>query len=479
MERAIISSILFDGDSFADIESDLETSDFVYQPHQIIFETFKKLHSLELPIDEPFLKKYMPDNKKVDDEELLHIISTNPIANIEAYVTEIRDNSLKRKLHSLANVLREKSQKDNERSDSILEAVEQEIYKISTNNNIRDFRDSPEISDSTLKLIEELKKKGTKHLIGLDTGFVQLNKMTTGFNKGELIILAARPSMGKTALALNFVLNTLNRGKGVAMFSLEMPAEHLMMRMLSSKCKIHLQNLRTGNMNDEEWGKLTIALEDMSKKRLYVDDGGVLSIRQISSKMRKLKSKYPEIELLVVDYLQIMIGSSNKERHLEVGEIRRGLKMLARELEIPIIALSQLSRALESRNDKKPMLSDIRESGAIEQDADVIMFIYREDVYKKKDDDEARARLKKEGKDDKGFKPTYEKREIEDAIIIIGKNRNGEVGDVHVKYQGSYTMFYDSDIKRGMEGESGFRDTRIESSGDRGFDIEDMRIPKI
>ena len=228
------------------------------------------------------------------------------------------------------------------------------------------------------------------------------------------------------------------QGKGVAFFSLEMPAEQLMLRLLSIQTSIPLQKLRVGDMSDDQWSSLNGAIDKMNSAKLFVDDQGSININQLRSKLRKLKNQHPEIEIAVIDYLQIMSGIGNQDRHIQVSEISRGLKMLARELEMPIIALSQLNRGLESRSDKRPMLSDIRESGAIEQDADIIMFIYREAVYKEREEREREKKAKDEGKD---YKSTYIASEQEDAEVIIGKQRNGPTGTVYMNLIKELTKF--------------------------------------
>jgi len=263
--------------------------------------------------------------------------------------------------------------------------------------------------------------------------------MTSGFGEGDLIIIAARPSMGKTAFALNLALNVLENDKGVAIFSLEMPSEQLMLRMLSAKSKIPLQDLRRGNLNDEEWEKLQEVSDELIEKPLFVDDEGNVNIHTIRAKLRKLKMQNPNLSLAIIDYLQL-ITSDLKERHLAIGEISRSLKLLARELQIPIIALSQLNRALESRPNKRPMLSDLRESGAIEQDADIIMFIYREDVYKAM---EAKKKQKETLEKGKVAEIDYKEKDVEEAEIIIGKQRNGPTGTIEMLFHKKFTLFTD------------------------------------
>ena len=288
-----------------------------------------------------------------------------------------------------------------------------------------------------------MKKMGNKHLIGETTGFAALDKQTTGFNEGDLIIIAARPAMGKTALVLNMALKNVERGKGVIFFSLEMPAEQLMLRMLAAKTSIPLQNLRKGDLDDHQWSNLSGAFDDLNTKKLFVDDGGSININQLRARVRKLaQNEANNIKLVIIDYLQLMQGTGNKDRHQEVSDISRGLKMLAREMKIPIIALSQLNRGVESRPDKRPMLSDLRESGAIEQDADIIMFVYRDDVYKERDE----ARKEKEAKD-KGedYKSKFVNKPVEEAEIIIGKQRNGPIGTVKLDFQKALTRFVDKE----------------------------------
>ena len=226
----------------------------------------------------------------------------------------------------------------------------------------------------------------------------------------------------------------------MAFFSLEMPAEQLMLRLLSIQTSIPLQKLRVGDMNDDQWGSLNGAIDRMNSVKLFVDDQGSININQLRSKLRKLKNQHPEIEIAVIDYLQIMQGVGNQDRHLQVSEISRGLKLLARELEMPVVALSQLNRGLEARADKRPMLSDIRESGSIEQDADIILFVYRDDIYLYKEEKEAEKKAKAEGKE---YVSTYVEKEEEEAEIIIGKQRNGPTGHIKLVFQKKLTRFVD------------------------------------
>ena len=442
IERAVLSSIFFNPEELEDVLGVLKPKDFYLPAHKAIFEAIVKLHSEDMPIDEDFVRNRV-DKKDVNDGVLLEILSANPITNTAAYVKEIKDASVKRELATLATTIKKVAIEDDISANEALDTIQGELYKISTNSATSELKDMQTVTSDTLAYIEKMKKLGNKYLIGQTTGFEALDKKTTGFNEGDLVIIAARPAMGKTALVLNMALKNVERGKGVIFFSLEMPAEQLMLRMLAAKTSIPFQNLRKGDMDDKEWSILSAAFDDLNSKKLFVDDGGSININQLRARVRKLAQiQENNISLVVIDYLQLMQGLGNKDRHQEVSDISRGLKMLARELKIPIVALSQLNRGLESRPDKRPMLSDLRESGAIEQDADIIMFVYRDDVYKQRDE----ARKEKEAKD-KGedYKSKFIDKPIEEAEIIIGKQRNGPIGTVKLDFHKALTKFIDKD----------------------------------
>lgn len=440
-ERSILSSIVFEPSQFDELSAILKKDDFYLPAHQDIFGAMVALMQKDQPIDEEFIKKELIKMKKFDESVMLEILSANPISNTRAYVDEIKDKSLKRHLLTLTTEIKRVTVEEELPSTDVIDIVEKKLYEITQNNQTSDFKDSPKMTYDTMEYIKEMKARGNSVLVGVDTGFSELNKMTTGFGKGDLVIVAARPAMGKTSFILNTVNNLITKGKGVAFFSLEMPAEQLMLRLLSIQTSIPLQQLRVGDMNDDQWSSLNSAIDKMNSAKLYVDDHGNININQLRSKLRKLKNRHPEIEIAVIDYLQIMNGIGGQDRHLQVSEISRGLKMLARELSMPIVALSQLNRSLESRNDKRPMLSDIRESGSIEQDADIILFVYRDDVYLYKEEKEREKAAKAEGKE---FKPTYMEKNEEEAEIIIGKQRNGPTGHVKLIFQKKLTRFVDA-----------------------------------
>ena len=439
IERGILSAILFDGKIYEDVASILKPSDFYLPFHQYVFETMEELDKKDLPIDEIFLRDELKKKGKYDEELFLEILGTAPIEAVEAYAREIKDLATKRELIHLSNEIKKIVLEEDKRAVEEVEEIQSKLFSIATSNLSGDFKDSNSIIQDTLEFIKKQAAKKNKIVTGLDTGFVELNRMTSGFGEGDLIIIAARPSMGKTAFALNLGLNVLKQDKGVAIFSLEMPAEQLMLRMMSAAGRIPLQDIRRGNLSDEEWSKLSAVADELSAKPLFVDDEGNINIHTIRAKLRKLKAQNPNLSLAIIDYLQL-ISSDQRERHLAIAEISRSLKLLARELQIPIIALSQLNRALESRPNKRPMLSDLRESGAIEQDADIIMFIYRDDVYKAL---EARQKQKEALEKGKQIEIDFKEKEVEDAEIIIGKQRNGPTGTVEMLFHKKYTLFTD------------------------------------
>jgi replicative DNA helicase len=262
-----------------------------------------------------------------------------------AYVAEIKDAAVKRELASLAHVIVKEVEDDEKSAIQSVDVVQNALYKITTDSASSELKDMETINNETLDLIQKMKERGDSYLIGETTGFISLDKKTTGFNAGDLVIIAARPAMGKTALVLNMALKNIEANKGVVIFSLEMPSSQLMLRLLSAKTSIPLQDLRKGSLSDQQWTILTSAFDELNTKKLWVDDNGSLNINQLRARVRKL-AQNPDnnISMIIIDYLQLMQGTGTKDRHQEVSEISRGLKMLAREIDIPIIALSQLNR---------------------------------------------------------------------------------------------------------------------------------------
>jgi len=786
IERAVLSAIIFDPETYEEIAAKLLSHDFYLPFHQHVFSSMEELSREEKPIDEEFLRTKLLAMGKFDEVAMLDLLSANPISNTAAYLTEIKAKSSKRALVTLATEIKKVVIEDDLPAEEVMNLVEKKLYEITQNNTNEDFRESKEITLSMMDEINRLKALGNSRLIGTDTGFKNLNDKTSGFAKGDLVIIAARPAMGKclgkgtkvlmysgklkkvedivvgerlmgddsrprkvlslargreeiywvrqnkgvdyrvnkshilslkrsrngakhkhgdvlnievseyikksdkfksnykgykvavefqkkkldiepyflglwlgdgskisttitttdrevinyleeysekinmkityptnfekhpdyritngvgkknfllddlntlklinnkhipqiyltgnteqrlsllaglldsdgyyddryhvmeivqkrkalaeqvkfladslgfrasfvkkkariksigyesdvyrvrivghldtiptriarkqaraliskrehthtgikvefdkvddyygftldgnhlflledmtvshnTALVLNMALKAIERNEGVAFFSLEMPAEQLMLRMLSTKTSIPLQALRVGDLRDEQWSQLSAATQELSEKKLFVDDGGYATIHHIRSKLRKLKTQHPEISVAIIDYLQLMSGDGREGRQQEVSEISRGLKQLARELQIPIVALSQLNRGVESRDNKRPMLSDLRESGAIEQDADIILFVYRDDVYREAQEKEKEMKAKAEGKD---YVSGFRKKQEEETEIIIGKQRNGPTGTVELIFQKRYTRFVDASISPAYE----------------------------
>ena len=284
IERAVLSSILFNPEEIEDVLGVLKPKDFYLPAHQKIFDVMVQLHNADMPIDEEFIRKRV-DSKDVDDSILLEILSANPITNTLAYVREIKDGSVKRELANLATTIKKVAIEDEVTANDALDVVQGELYKISTDSATSELKDMEVVTNDTLVYIKKMKELGNKHLIGETTGFFDLDKRTTGFNEGDLVIIAARPAMGKTALVLNMCLKNVEAGKGVIFFSLEMPAEQLMLRMLSAKTSIPLQNLRKGDMDDNQWSNLNSAFEDLNSKKLFVDDGGSVNINQLRARV--------------------------------------------------------------------------------------------------------------------------------------------------------------------------------------------------
>ncbi|WP_270982917.1 replicative DNA helicase [Campylobacter upsaliensis] len=438
LERMILSSCLLGGgEVYANIAGDIEIKDFSLKAHQDIFKAIVSCVNAGEPIGLSFLKKY----GKLDEQILNEIIATPSMINISAYAKELREKSIKRQLLSFAHLLPSRISANRAVSE-ISDELSKDIFTIISRVNSADIKNVNEVLGELLEEFKRQKSLENKHIIGLESGFSELDDKTKGFKGGELIIVAARPGMGKTTLCLNFIDNVLRQNKGVVMFSLEMPGIQIMQRLLASKTSIPLQKIITADLNDDEWDRVSDACNYYAKTQFFLYDSGYASITDIRAILRRLKAQEDDISLCVVDYIGLMMSHSNfSDRHLQVSEISRGLKLLARELDMPIIALSQLNRSLENRSNKRPMLSDLRESGAIEQDADTILFVYRDEVYREQEEKERENKAKAEGKE---YHPKFiPNPRQENAEIIIGKNRNGPVGTTEVEFQKENSRFVD------------------------------------
>lgn len=441
MERAILSSLLQNEDAYGELSEIISVGDFFYKPHADIYEAIVKCSSHNEPIAPSFVKKWLAE--RYDDGAFTEVVATSGVVDVPKYALELREKSIKR---SLIKVAHEIPSMVNEavRSKDTADKISSKIYELIDEERHGGIKKSHEIIADVVEELKRQKALAGSELVGLDTGFRFLNDCTKGLKPGELIIIAARPGMGKTAFALNLMMKTLQSGKGVVFFSLEMPSVQLMYRILSALSSIPLSDIMSAKLSDDDWTRFNDACDAVLNMPLFVYDSGYVNIHQVRTQLRKLKSADANIELCVIDYIGLMTSTSNySERHLQIAEISRGLKLLARELNIPIIALSQLNRSLEARSNKRPMLSDLRESGAIEQDADIILFVYRDEVYKEQMERERISRLEAEGKD--AGEPVFRRNDYQEkAEIIVGKNRSGEAGrTIEVGFQGRFTRFVD------------------------------------
>lgn len=442
MERAILSSLLQNEDAYGELSEIISVGDFFYKPHADIYEAIVKCSSHNEPIAPSFVKKWLAE--RYDDGAFTEVVATSGVVDAPKYALELREKSIKR---SLIKVAHEIPSMVNEavRSKDTADKISSKIYELIDEERHGGIKKSHEIIADVVEELKRQKALAGSELVGLDTGFRLLNDCTKGLKPGELIIIAARPGMGKTAFALNLMMKTLQSGKGVVFFSLEMPSVQLMYRILSALSSIPLSDIMSAKLSDDDWTRFNDACDAVLNMPLFVYDSGYINIHQVRTQLRKLKAADANIELCVIDYIGLMTSTSNySERHLQIAEISRGLKLLARELNIPIIALSQLNRSLEARSNKRPMLSDLRESGAIEQDADIILFVYRDEVYKEQMERERISRLEAEGKD--AGEPMFRRNDYQEkAEIIVGKNRSGEAGrTIEVGFQGRFTRFVDT-----------------------------------
>lgn len=430
-EQALLGGMLLDVSAWDDIATIVSESDFYNSDHQIIFRTVQTLITQNLPVDAITLSNYISASDNENRERITSYIAelaenSHLSPNLIAYAKIVRDKSILRNLiNSSKKIMDLALGSKNNSAKEVLDFAEREIFSIAEHNQQKN--NGPKIISEVMA--ESVTKvhslfESQSHITGISTGFKDLDKMTAGLQPSDLIIVAGRPSMGKTTFAINIAENiAIYQNKTVLIFSLEMPAMSLGMRILSSVGGVNQQALRTGNLTAEDWRLITYTVGQVADKRLLIDDSNYLTPNDMRATARRVAKQYDNLGLIVVDYLQLMhaSGSDNNSanRTNEISEISRALKSLARELNVPVIALSQLNRSLEQRNEKRPVMSDLRESGAIEQDADLIVFIYRDEVYNKESEH-------------KGV-----------AEIIIGKHRNGPTGTVYMTFQGHNSRFLD------------------------------------
>lgn len=432
-EQAVLGAMLIDKEAIAKVSEILTSTDFYREAHRVIFNAMLELYNKNEAVDMVTVTEILKrDNKLEDIGGIAYITSlANAVitaANIKFHADIVAEKSVLRQLVRVSTEIAAMGYEGNEDISTMLDTAESRILEISNRKKKADFTPIYDVLMESVQNIEKLlTNKGG--LTGLPTGFTDLDKLTSGLQASDFIILAARPSMGKTALALNIVQNVALRAhkkvggepRSVAFFSLEMSKEQLVNRMLCAEAGIDSQRLRIGEMGDKDWNSLWSACDAMSKAKIYIDDTAGITAMDMRSRARRLKAEHG-LDLIIVDYLQLMQGSGRRnnsgDRQQEVSEISRSLKALARELNVPVLALSQLSRGVEARQVKRPMLSDLRESGSLEQDADIVAFLYREDYYN----------------------PNTENKHTE---LIIAKHRNGPVETVNLFFYKQFTKFRD------------------------------------
>lgn len=421
-EQSVLGAMLLEREAIFKVMEFLKSDDFYKESHRIIYEAILELAESGSPVDLITVTDLLRDKGDLEKVGGITYVATlanlvPTAANAEYYARIVEEKALTRALISVSTRIASRGYEGVESPEELLDEAERSILELSQRRSTTTFTPIKDILVDTFENLEQVYNNRGK-INGVPTGFIELDHMTNGFQKGDLIILAARPSMGKTALAILIGQYAALKHKiPVAIFSLEMSKEQLVQRMLCSEAMVDAHKVRTGNLSDEDWSKLSEAARHLSRAPIYLDDTGAATVREMRSKARRLKAE-KGLGLIIIDYLQLMSGGKRIEnRQQEIADISRKLKGLAKELGVPVLALSQLSRAVESRTDKRPMMSDLRESGSIEQDADLIMFIYRDEYYN----------------------PDSEKKGI--AEIIIAKQRNGPVGTVELGFFREFTKF--------------------------------------
>ena len=424
-EQAVLGAMLIKKEAIAEVQEILQPDDFYREAHRIVYEAMVQLQNNDEAVDLVTLTEQLRKSEQLDKIGGLAFITqlANAVptaANVVYHAKIVKEKAELRSLINAATAIASAAYEDNTDVENIMDDAEKKILAVANRQNGGAFESMKSIVMRTFERINVLyESKGG--LTGISSGFKDLDKLTAGLQKSDLILVAARPSMGKTAFTLNIASYVGTHGGKVAFFSLEMSKEQLMQRMLCAEGGIDATKLRTGQLDTQEWNKLVHVADTLSRTPIYIDDTAGITVMELRSKARRLKAEHG-LDLIIIDYLQLMQGRPSKNgdnRQQEISEISRSLKALARELDVPVIALSQLSRSVESRQIKKPMLSDLRESGSLEQDADIVMFLYREDYYDK----------------------DTENKNITD--IIVAKHRNGPVDTISLFFQKEYTKFRD------------------------------------
>ncbi|ANK60595.1 MULTISPECIES: replicative DNA helicase [Loigolactobacillus] len=444
-EQAVLGAVFLNPEALVEAMEFVEPADFYRRAHQLIFQAMVDLNDASEAIDVVTLKDRLASQNQLEDIGGMSYLGDLAVAvptaaNVAYYAKIVQEKAILRRLIKAATTIVTSSYSQEEGVSTILDEAEQGILNVSEQRNSSGFKPISDVLNSAIEQIDQL-YQNNDDITGLPTGYRDLDKMTAGLQEDELVIIAARPAVGKTAFALNIAQNVGTKtDKTVAIFSLEMSAESLVNRMLCAEGSIDASHLRTGQLSEEEWQNLIIAMGSLSKASIYIDDTPGNKMSEIRAKCRRLAKEKGNLGLIVIDYLQLIEGSNHESRQQEVSGISRQLKKLAKELHVPVIALSQLSRSVEQRQDKRPVLSDIRESGSIEQDADIVAFLYRDDYYRDEPDEDSN--------DDSQFAQSSaaggtreEDQEVGEVEVIIEKNRSGARGTVKLLFVKQYNKF--------------------------------------
>ena len=426
-EMAVLGCSFLTNYALDKVCEELDSDMFISEPNRRIFDAIKSLHQSKIPLDSATVKNEIEKKGSINliggIEYLSEVIdSVITAANVDYYIDIVREKALRRKLIDVTNAITSSAYDEEENTNDLIDDAERKIFSVTKARKAGEFKTIGEVMRSTQQELERL-AKNQNEITGIPSGFYDLDKLTSGFHPNELIILAARPAMGKTAFGLNLAVNAAQKTeKAVAIFNMEMSAEQLALRMIAAAGGIEQNKLKTGRLEHNDWKKVNEAMSELGDTNLYIEDSSGMTISEIRAKCRRLATQEKGLGLVVIDYLQLITGSAKYEgnRQQEVSEISRSLKTMAMELKIPVIALAQLSRSVELRENKRPIMSDLRESGSIEQDADIVAFLYRDDYYNKPADDSSNVSI---------------------TELIIGKHRNGGTGTIELLFERDMSNF--------------------------------------
>lgn len=426
-EMAVLGCSFLTNYALDKVCEELDSDMFISEPNRRIFDAIKSLHQSKIPLDSATVKNEIEKKGSINliggIEYLSEVIdSVITAANVDYYIDIVREKALRRKLIDVTNTITSSAYDEEENTNDLIDDAERKIFSVTKARKAGEFKTIGEVMRSTQQELERL-AKNQNDITGIPSGFYDLDKLTSGFHPNELIILAARPAMGKTAFGLNLAVNAAQKtDKAVAIFNMEMSAEQLALRMIAAAGGIEQNKLKTGRLEHNDWKKVNEAMSELGDTNLYIEDSSGMTISEIRAKCRRLATQEKGLGLVVIDYLQLITGSAKYEgnRQQEVSEISRSLKTMAMELKIPVIALAQLSRSVELRENKRPIMSDLRESGSIEQDADIVAFLYRDDYYNK---------------------PAGDSSNVSITELIIGKHRNGGTGTIELLFERDMSNF--------------------------------------